>query len=67
MSTSQKKSSTLPPLQARAPTSRPLPRENSPFSGMKVKFLKLAALKGETRHGHSGTQARRLTGFPEDP
>lgn len=33
------------PLHARAPTSRPLPRENSPFSGMKVKFLKLAALE----------------------
>ena len=45
MSTSQKKSSTLLPFQERAPTSSPFPRENSPLSWMKVKFLKLAALK----------------------
>lgn len=59
MSTSQKKSSTLLPFQERAPTSSPFPRENSPLSWMKVKFLKLAALKGETRHV---TQGPRLAG-----
>lgn len=46
MSTSQKNSRTLLPFQKRAPTSSPFPRENSPFSWMKVKFLKLAALEG---------------------
>lgn len=54
MSTSQKKRRTLLPFQKRAPTSSPFPRENSPFSWMKVKFLKLAALKGEERHSPSG-------------
>lgn len=69
MSTSQKNRRTLLPFQKRAPTSRPFPRENSPFSWMKVKFLKLAALEGKTK-GQSGTEAHlpgllpRLTEFP---
>lgn len=59
MSTSQKKSSTLLPFQERAPTSSPFPRENSPLSWMKVKFLKLAALK---RRPDTVTQGPRLAG-----
>lgn len=59
MSTSQKKSSTLLPFQERAPTSSPFPRENSPLSWMKVKFLKLAALKGRP---DTVTQGPRLSG-----
>ncbi len=48
MSTSQKKSSTLPPFQARAPTSSPRPRENSSFSWIRVKLRKFSSLKADT-------------------
>lgn len=60
MSTSQKKRRTLLPFQKRAPTSSPFPRENSPFSWMKVKFLKLAALKGKKDTVSQASQVNRV-------
>lgn len=48
MSTSQKKSRTFPPFQARAPTSSPRPRENSSFSWISVKLRKFSSLQYNT-------------------
>ena len=50
MSTSQKKSRTFWLLfQARAPISKPRPRENSSFSCISVKFLKRVSLRGKKK------------------